>query len=464
MQPKQALQQTEAEMSVLGAVFLENECLKTVSSVLDGQDFHKEAHRKIYHAMLQAQLTDTAIDIVTMSAALKCEGHFEDVGGDGYLYALSEYVPTSANVKHYCKMVKDASVRRQLIAYGQRLIQSAHDGVLEDRLKGAKEELTTIGSSFDSFGGVSLSDLTTFQDRAARYAIQAQKLDQQRFVTGFIRLDSVIRGVAPGEVMTIIAEPGGFKTAWLQNLLMGGAKRTGLHHLFFSLEMPIEKVFEREVQIASGLVGREVEQVYKYADKQRREEAKDLYMKTHSEGSRGLLVCDKPRLDIPKIARYTELAVTKYGKINAVGIDYLGLMHGPGRSLFEKMAHIAPEFKHLAKELNLPVIILCQINREGAKNKHDIEITDAKGGGDIEASADIMLGFYHDAQGKLVCKVLKNRNGANGIKFEAKINKPAFQFQDMLDYEEPIVEKPSGAAVQRRRSTDKTPGYGGLPE
>lgn len=453
----------EAEMSVLGAVLLDSDCLKAVSGHIDGDDFHEEKHRRIFHSMLQSQISEAPVDVVTLAAALKDNGCFEDCGGTAYLYALSEYVPTSANVAYYCKLVKEASVRRQLIDYGQQMVQTIYAGAkVDEALKLAKDKLTTLVGSMDAFGGVNVKDITTIDDRAARYAVHAQTLEKSRFITGHPMLDQVIRGVAPGEVMTIIAEPGGFKTAWLQNLLLGGARRTGLYHLFFSLEMPVEKVFEREAQISSGYIGREVERIFKGAKGDGRQDAAMLYTKTANNGSKGLLVCDKPRLDIPKITRYAELAASKYGKINAIGIDYLGLMHAPGRSLFEKTQFIAPEFKHLAKELNLPIILLCQINREGAKNSHDILITDAKGGGDIEASADIMLGFYHDANGVLVCKVLKNRNGANGVKLAVDINKEAFQFLKMTEYEEP-QEKKSFGAVPRKKSFENVYS-GGLPE
>lgn len=452
-------QQPEAEMSVLGAVFMDNECIKNVSNLIDGADFYKTKHRLIFHAMLQAQLSGEPIDLISMSAALKANGTLEECGGGAYLYALSDYVPTSANVNHYCKLVKDASVRRKMILYGQSVIEAGYGGKnVEETLSGAKSELADLLGGMDSFGGVHAKDITTLSDRAARYAIQSQTLETSRFITGFARLDYIIRGVAPGEVLTIIAEPGGFKTAYLQNLLLRGAQRTGLHHLFFSLEMPVEKVFEREAQISSGYTGREVERVFKGAQGPSREHALKLYNQASQGGSHGLLVCDKPRLDIPKITRYTELAMHKYGKINAIGIDYLGLMQAPGKSLFEKTQFIAPEFKHLAKELNVPVILLCQINREGAKNVHDILITDAKGGGDIEASADIMLGFYHDADKTLVCKILKNRNGANGGKLAVEINREAFQFQDMVEYEEPAAPTKRAFAVDRKKGKgDESP-------
>jgi replicative DNA helicase len=449
-------QQIEGEMSVLGAILLDNPCFKTVSSLIDGADFFRNSHRLIFHAMTQCQISGTPIDLVTLSAVLKENGTLEETGGGAYLYTLSDYVPTSANVAHYCKLVKEASVRRQLIQYGQSMIDFGYGtGHLDEKLKEAKTSLAELLGGLDSFDGVSAKDIFTIQDRAARYAIQAQKLQNSRFITGFARLDYLIRGVAPGEIMTIIAEPGGFKTAWLQNLLLRGAKRTGLHHLFFSLEMPVEKVFEREAQISSGYIGREVEKIYKNAAGDGKAEAVELYKQMFHNGSNGLLVCDKPRQDITKIARYTEIAENKHGKINAIGIDYMGLMAAPGRSLFEKTAFIAPEFKHLAKELNIPVIILCQINREGAKNTNDILITDAKGGGDIEASADIMLGFYHDQAGTLVCKILKNRNGPKDVKLAVDINKEAFQFNDILEYEEPLIEKSKAVAVPRRQKKDE---------
>jgi replicative DNA helicase len=433
-------------MSVLGSILLDDSCLKKVNSFIDGSDFYRESHRKIFHAMLQCQITNTPIDLITLSAGLRANGDLEEIGGTSYLAVLVDFVPMSANVSHYCKLVKETSLRRKVITMAQDLLSFGYGTEsLDDGLKDAKAGISDIMAGMDSFGGVNIGDITTVDMRAERYMHYIKNIEKSRFITGFYRLDHLIRGVAPGEVMTIIAEPGGFKTAWLQNLLLRGSKRTGLYHLFYSLEMPIEKVFEREAQIASGFIGKEIEKIYKAADA----DAHALHAKLYIEGSKGLLVCDKPRLDIAKIARYTELAASKYGKINAIGIDYLGLMAAPGRTLFEKTQFIAPEFKNLAKELNVPVIILCQINREGAKNTHDILITDAKGGGDIEASADIMLGFYHDALGRLVCKGLKNRNGPIGWKLEVKINKEAFQFQDMLEYEEeeaPIKGRTRGAA------------------
>lgn len=433
-------------MSVLGAVFVNNACVGKVSGLIDSLDFYRETHREIFKAMLSLNLTKDPIDLVTASQKLKEAGTLEAIGGTAYLAILVDFVPTAENVAYYCRIVKEASSKRHLIQHGHKLISLGYGGEpIAEGVKEAKAELAEISANMDSFGGVSVSDITTIDQRAKRYIEQVKTFDKSRFITGFPLLDAHIRGVAPGEVLTIIAEPGGFKTAWLQNLLLNGASRTGFYHLFFSLEMPDVKVFEREAQIANGITGREVERAYKECG----DDAKGIQAAVYRGGSLGLLVCDKPRLDLDKITRYIELARNRYGKINAVGIDYLGLLAGPGRTLFEKTSYNAPEIKNIAKETNLPIIVLCQINREGAKSKHDIEITDAKGGGDIEASADIMLGFYTDEEGNLICKCLKNRNGAKGFRLLCDIERASFQFNGMREYEKKEESQKAKKASER---------------
>jgi len=441
MQHEMLPQNIKAEMSVLGAAFVDNECFHKVKALIDGADFYRQPHRIIFHTLLSLQLVGSPFDLVTVSAHLHDNGKLEEIGGASYIADLIDFVPMSANVAHYCKLVKEASVKRQVIAYAQSLITMAHNGEpIAEGFQGAKEGLASIASNMDSFGGVSIADIADMDARAARYAHQTKTIQKSRFVTGFDQLDGYIRGVAPGEVMTIIAYAGSFKTAFLQNLLLGGARRTHYYHLFFSLEMPVEKVFEREVQINTGMTGRAVEGAFNSAGEVM---AGTVGAGMVGGGSMGLLVCDKPRLSLGKIARLTELASQKYGKINAIGIDYMGLLDAPGKTLFDKTAHISAEVKNMAKELNLPIILLCQINREGAKTKHDIEPYDAKGGGDIEAGADFMLGFYTDEQGDLVCKGLKNRNGPKDWRLKVIIDKPSFQFQDMIHYVNPEKEKPA---------------------
>jgi len=427
----------EAEMSILGAAFVENSCMSKVSGMVDGLDFYSEAHRKVYHAMLTLHRRRQPIDLVTMVQLLKDDGKLEEIGGASYLSTLVDYVPMAANVTHYCRIVKEKSVARQVATFAAELIVKAGEGTAAALLSEAKTRLQEIGGGLDGLDGVSVNDILTFEQRQNRYERHIRELNASRFTTGFPIIDACIRGVAPGEVMTIIAYSGTFKTALLQNLLLGGAERSGFFSLFCSLEMPVEKLFEREIQINGGISGREVEDHFSGS-----RDCMGVKSGLERLASRGLLVCDRPRLTLEKVGRYIDLARQKYGNIGVVGIDYLGLMHGQGKTLFEKTAYLSIETKNLAKELKVPIILLCQINRIGATSNGEIEMHHAKGGGDIEAGADFMLGLWRDGNEQLVCRVLKNRNGPTGQNFLVDMDTQSLTFKGMSLYKR--VSAPQG--------------------
>lgn len=428
-------QNLDAEMSILGGILLDNASLDKV--MVDGQDYYREGHRKIHHAMLSLRMKNEPIDLITLTQELKHTGELEAVGGGAYLATLVDCVPMSANIAYYSRIVKEKSTARKLITLANGIAARAHDeGRLNEIVTEARESLSAITGSLDGLNGVSATDILTYEAREKRYSQYVKEVDKLRFKTGFQLLDNCIRGVAPGEVLTIIAYSGTFKTAFLQNLLLRGVEATNFYHLFFSLEMPVEKVFEREMQIQGGATGREVESHFS-----QQRESDRVKNGMYRSGSQGLLVCDRPRLSLEKISRYIEVARQKFGKIGAAGIDYMGLMQAPGKSLFEKTAHISIEAKNMAKELGIPIIMLCQINREAAKAGGEIEMHHAKGAGDIEAGADFMLGFWRDSQDQLVCKILKNRNGAAGDNLLINIDRISLQFKDMSPYQPPPSPK-----------------------
>jgi replicative DNA helicase len=428
-------QSMEAEQSVLGSVFIDNECLKVVSNLIDGSDFFREPHRKIYMAMLHHRKNGIPIDLVTISGTLKSSGSLEEIGGGAYLYTLVDFVPTSANVAFYCKTVKEMAVRRQMIGYAQNLQEMAY-GLTDvgDIIPSAKEGLSLMSASLDTFGGVNLKDLATRQDRMESYRNQVKDLSRSRFTTGFKLIDKNIRGIAPGEVLTIVAEPGGFKTAFVLNILDRAITRTKENNLFFSMDMTKERLFEREVQMYNGCSGWEVEKFYQgtgglYVDPEKME-------RTGAD----TIICDKTKLSAEQMIRYYELAERKFGKINCIGIDYIQHMAGAGK-IFDRVEMNAYAVSDMAKELKVPIICLSQINVVGRKEKNGINFCDAKGGGAIEEKARIGLGFYHDKNGSLVCECLKNNNGRAGWKLEADIDKKAFLFRDFIEYND--VKKPT---------------------
>ena len=284
--------------------------------------------------------------------------------------------------------------------------------------------------------------LTTFDQRSSRYKEYLEKLGTKRFVTGTEAIDKELRGVAPGELLLLIAYSGTFKSAKLQNYLLDGAARTKAYHIMFSLEMPNAKLFEREIQITNGLSGFQVEGVFKNNPKA----AMDLLERSRDNGSGRLLTCDEPRLTLDRMEEIVHYAQDKYGEIGAVGIDYLGLIKGAeSKQMVEKFAELSYGAKEMAKTCDIPVILLGQVNRQYAQSRGvGIELDAAKGGGDVEAAADFALGmFLHNED--LICRILKNRNGRAGDYFRMCIDKPSLRFYGAEPWTPPKADKQSDA-------------------
>lgn len=424
-------QSNEAEMSILGGILVQNDAIITVLEIVGTEDFYRESHRKLLAAMIELTERNEPVDLITMTEALKRRDELEETGGGAYLATLIDYVPTAANITYYCRIVKEKAVARKALLASRDMQARIQDGQPPaETIDEARRTLDALADEADSICGVDADDLIDFAERNRRYIGFIKKLGQYRFITGFPRLDKEIRGVAPGEVLTIAAYSGTFKSALLQYLLLRSARETGLFSLLFSLEMPATKLFEREASMQSGVNGFTIEHRWKNEPA----EAEAIHRACRENGSNRLIVCDRARLTIEQIARYIDATRRKYGEIGAVGIDYLGLLNAPGKTLFERTAYLAPELKNLAKAKNVPLVVLSQVNRESVKNHAEVEAHSAKGGGDVEASADFMLGMYLDREQNLVLKILKNRNGGAGESFAVNIDRPSLRFQGLTPY------------------------------
>ena len=280
-----------------------------------------------------------------------------------------------------------------------------------------------------------LENIRNFADRQEQYREYIMGIQERRFVTGFPLLDAEIRGVAPGEVMTIIAYSGTYKSALLQNLLLDAAGRMkDRKQLFFSLEMPAVKCFERELQILAKASGYDIEQAF---NGDNAEWADNLTKIAWLNGSSRLLVVDQSGLSLDDIVDYIQLCREHIGEIGTVGIDYLGLMKGRGDSVFERTAALCAEIKTIAKAERVPIILLGQVNRGFSQEKKiEIEMAAAKGGGDVEAGADFMLGLYREDEGGVIMKLLKNRNGRSGLKFRVIMDQPTLKITGLEPFEE----------------------------
>jgi len=418
----------EAEQSVLGAVFLDADCMVELSTMLEPSDFYEPRNRLIFEALVHLYKDQSPVDLVTVSSVLKAHGKQQASGGSEYLSELVDFVPTAANVGYYAKTVRQKAVARNVIDAARGIAAEAAGSDDTDQLiANALAKIEATGQR----SGRADRDLLTLAEMAEQYERHVKNLGKSRFVTGFPDLDGIIRGVAPGEVMMLTAYSGLFKSALLQNMLLEGCRRTGEYHLFFSLEMPATRVFERTCQIAMEEYTYRVESGFNHHDGYRERALVEL----NKLGADKLIVCDKPNVTIEQIEHYTRLARSRHGSIGAVGIDYLGLMGATNaRTEYERISYVAENSKHLAKRLNVPVIVLTQANRNSA-SQGELEKWSAKGSGAVEASADYMLGLIKNDRKDLLLKVMKNRNGEENLTFKAEIDAKFLKFRSLVPYD-----------------------------
>ncbi|MDP2207306.1 MAG: DnaB-like helicase C-terminal domain-containing protein [Bacteroidota bacterium] len=253
--------------------------------------------------------------------------------------------------------------------------------------------------------------------------------DAVKVKLGFEPIDEKIRGLVPGEVAVILGRTSVGKSAFLQWIGLNYAKRTKQPVLFFSLEMPISSVIERSIQISTGECGYDVERFIKSGNVNFEQEVKAELQKIQSFYS-----VTKSGLNleqIKNIIQHSEENIFKQ-KCGLILIDYLGLIAGGGRDLYEKTSNIAREIKTIAKDINTPIIYLSQINRK-YQGTDELDISAARDSGAVEEAADFVFGLRRvDAEDtedsiKLELGVLKNRRGSTG-KIEIYMNKKSLNF------------------------------------
>lgn len=264
------------------------------------------------------------------------------------------------------------------------------------------------------------------------YRSYLKTLTQNRFITGISEIDKRIRGVAGGEVLTFIARAGSFKTAMLQNLLKNYIQNSSWGAIFFSIEMPISSVTERYHGILGGVSGREVEELY-LSTMEGSEKQRKMLEDALIRDLKNLLVVPV-KVSISDIASYVRLIEQEFSiKIGVIGIDYLGLMDGPGLNEYEIISRLSRDIKNMAKMLNLPVVLLSQVSRKGGGGEVEISLDMGRGSGAIEEGADFILGLWQSERKKsaiedqepeydLICRILKNRKGPKGSRWKLDLD------------------------------------------
>lgn len=381
----------EAEQALLGAMFVNENVKPRAKNALEPDNFYKEAHSHIFRALLEKKS-----DIVIVCQALSEEGLLEKVGGQEYVASLAEHCSTSAHIDHYIRIIKELCERRQIIELCQICSEQAYlqhaepDEILSEMKKGIKTIQTDKKPDYRD--NVELVG-SVFKDIERRMNEGNKALGP---LSGFKDLDNLIGGFEPKTLTYIIGRPSMGKTALGLNIADFMAKNYEGKIPFFSLEMGDEALTRRRLSAWSKV----------YLSRIRHGNIEDsqwpdLIGAANDLSQSNLIIIDSPKFKvINKLVSMAETLAMEF-PLTALFVDHIQLMRCQKRptSRHLEISHISNELKALSKDLNIPVIALCQLRRdvESRKDKRP-QLQDMKESGDLEQDADIVLGIYRADQ------------------------------------------------------------------
>lgn len=412
-----------AEQAVLGAILLSPDALYEAAAIVTPDDFSVDSHRRIFAAMVKISERQGAIDYTTLTEELLGSKELEAVGGVSYLSTLTDGLPRGSNIEHYARIVKDKSRLRLLIHAADNIVQEGLDGVSDTVDEFMDRAAATIFELSDVSGrGQPVHVSTIVETNMAN--MDKKAVDGIR--SGFIRLDELTLGMHPGELIIVAARPSMGKTGFAMNIAAHVAQHEKQAVGVFSLEMTKESLVNRmacaEARVDShkwraGFLGKE--DLRAIADANARIAEMPLY------------IDDSGGLSLYELQAKAKRLVMRH-KIRLLVIDYLQLMSPPkaeNRNL--EVSMITRGLKLLAKQLELPIVLLCQLNRktENRGKDHRPLLSDLRDSGSIEQDADVVEFLYReeyylkmqgrevpeDLVGRAEVIVAKARNGPTGV-------------------------------------------------
>ena len=410
-------QNLEAETSVLGAVLLENEALNRVLEILKEDDFYRNAHRRIFSAILHLYEHSEPVDLITLSEVLKTRGELDDVGGVEYLNSLVNGVPTAANISYYAKIIKEKALLRKLINRTTEIVSQSYSisGDVDEFIDQAERTIFEISEDRVRPSFYPIKDLIKSSFKTIERLYEKRQLITG-VPTGFQRLDELTSGLQPSDLIIIAGRPSMGKTALALNIAQNASVQAAIPAAIFSLEMSKE-------QLALRMLSSEAKE-----DAHRLRggflSESDWPKLTRAAGSLSeapLFIDDTPGLSALEMRAKTRRLKIEHN-LGLVIVDYLQLMRGRARadSREQEISDISRSLKALAKELSIPVIALSQLNRrvEERGDKRP-QLSDLRESGAIEQDADVILFLYREEvynkseenRGKAELIIGKQRNG-----------------------------------------------------
>lgn len=416
----------EAEQSVLGGLLLENEALDKIADLITPSDFYRHDHRVIYEHISRLIEHSKPADIVTVAESLENTAQLSGVGGIAYLGALAQNTPSAANIRRYAEIVRERSVMRLLVEVGSGIAESAFSPQgksAAELLDSAEAKIFEIaeGGQRSTQGFIDIKTLLPqVADRIDQLFQRDNSSDVTGIPTGFTDLDSMTSGFQPGDLIIVAGRPSMGKTAFSLNIAENVALDTGLPVAVFSMEMGATQLAMRMI----GSVGR----LDQHRMRTGRLEDEDWVRLTTALGKLNdapMFIDESAGLNALEVRARARRLHRQCGKLGLIVIDYLQLMAATrqGENRATEVSEISRALKALAKELDVPVVALSQLNRglEQRPNKRPV-MSDLRESGAIEQDADVILFIYRDQvynpdspdKGTAEIIIGKQRNGPIG--------------------------------------------------
>ncbi len=424
----------------MGGILINNDAINNVIDIITPEDFYKESHSAIYGAMVELYNQDEPIDIITVSQYLAFQNKLDVIGGTEYLASLVESVSTSAGITHHAQIIKEFSIRRKLIEKCTQIADACFQNTkkTEELLEFAEQSIFDIANENTWKGNLeSLNEVVSksFKKLESTAAIEG-------FVTGiptgFREFDRLTAGLQPGELIIIAGRPSMGKTAFALNIGYNAASITGKAVVFFSLEMSKLQLGIRLLGFEAGIDAARLRTGF----------LKDKEWEILTESANRLselpvFIDDSSNISVLEMkAKCRRLKKTQ--ELGLIIIDYLQLIQGhrnyESRQL--EISEISRMLKALAKDLNVPVVALSQLNRrvEERQNKRP-QLSDLRESGAIEQDADVIAFIYRDEvynpdipTNKNIAEIIiaKQRNGPTGS-FKLTFQKEITRFRDYIE-------------------------------
>ena len=406
----------EAEMATLGALLLDWSSVNDVVTYLRSDNFYSQQNQVIFDSLMSLFTRGIKGDMLTLIDDLTKNGKLDAAGGVAYISSLTDQVPTSANVDYYAKIVLDQSTRRNLIKISSEIRSESYDETKDSRsiLEGAEQKIFKLTDVNQSTQVYAMKDVVpmTVKMIDTRYK---NKNVCSGVPSGFTKLDNMTSGFQKSEMIIVGARPYMGKTALALSMMQNIAIDQNIPCGFFSLEMSAEQIGQRLLSQVSRIPGTKLRNgMLTIADFKKLQDAGGMCYNAP------LYIVDTPNmklLDLRAMAR--RMRVNQ--KVEIIFIDYIGLItsENDGAPVYEQQSAISKSLKSLARELEIPIVVLCQVARTAEGNEPGL--AELRGSGSIEQDADVVMFIHGERKSdenvpvvdrKLI--VAKQRNGPIG--------------------------------------------------